>query len=154
MSGWPFDQDPSFHWNAQSIFATPSQGEVDPNGKSPGEPGAKLDFGKSPVWQGVIDYFPRALEAVASLSDYGANKYAWKGWESVPDGVNRYRNAAGRHMTKEAKEGPWDSEAMNDPKSPAHIRHLTQQVWNLMAALELVLREEEKLRKAQQTPSK
>ncbi len=109
--------------------------ETDPNGKSAHEPGAKLDSGKSPVFQGILDYFPRALKEVANVSAAGAAKYAWKGWESVPDGINRYRNAAGRHILDESIQG------IRDPEG---FRHLAQQAWNVLAALELTLREEEK----------
>lgn len=114
--------------------------ESDPNGFSSKQPGAKLDAGKAPVFQGVLSYFPRALIALSSLSGYGANKYAWKGWESVPDGENRYANAAGRHLLKEAIEGEWDLDAANDPKFPGDILHATQVAWNDMARLELMLR--------------
>lgn len=118
--------------------------EKDPHGKSAGEPGAKLDAGKSPVWQGAFEYFPRALMAVADVSAYGANKYSWKGWEKVTDGINRYRNAAGRHIAKEGIEGPFDLEILNHPEYPAKVRHLAQVAWNALAALELTLRAEER----------
>ena len=97
--------------------------------------GVKFDEGKSPVWQGLLDYFPLACKAVANVSAAGAAKYAWKGWESVPDGINRYRNALGRHIVDEASQGTYD---------PEGFRHLAQQAWNALAALELTLREEEK----------
>lgn len=108
--------------------------EKDPLGKSAHEPGAKLDDGKSPVFQGLLDYFPRACLAVASVSAAGAAKYAWKGWETVPDGVNRYSNARDRHVVNEAIEGKFD---------PDGFRHKAQIAWNALAALELDLRSEE-----------
>lgn len=113
--------------------------ETDPYGKSSKEPGSKLDAGKSPVWQGLLDYFPRACAAIADLSQAGADKYSWKGWESVPEGINRYRNAGVRHILAEAVEGPFDSE-LTERGYP--ILHLTQVVWNHMAALELYLKED------------
>lgn len=121
--------------------------EKDPNGLSPNTPGAKLDAGKAPVWQGAIAYFPRAFVKLAELSAYGANKYAWKGWEKVSDGVNRYSNALARHAVKETIEGAWDKEIENDPKFPACVLHATQVAWNAMARLELILREQEKPKK-------
>lgn len=114
--------------------------EHDPHGKKKFEPGAKLDAGKAPVWQGLFDYFPRACMSVADLSAYGASKYSWKGWEKVPDGENRYGNAVGRHILKEAIEGLYDLDAANDPDYPATVLHATQQAWNAMARLELMLR--------------
>lgn len=118
--------------------------ETDPLGKDAKAPGSKLDAGKPAVWQGFMDYFPRAMLEVAALSTYGSTKYTWKGWETVPDGQNRYKNAAGRHNLKIATEGRWDLDARNDPKHPAKILHQTQVVWNELAALELLLRAMEK----------
>lgn len=114
--------------------------EKDPQGRTQHEPGAKLDEGKAPIWQGVIAYFPRAVTEVARLSAYGANKYSWKGWETVPNGVNRYADALGRHATKEAIEGQYDLEIRNDPTYPAEVLHATQVAWNALARLELILR--------------
>jgi hypothetical protein len=113
--------------------------ERDPNGVPPHQPGAKLDDGKSPVMRGAIQYFPRALAAVADISQYGATKYTWKGWESVPDGVNRYSDALGRHLVLEACEGPIDPET--------GMLHAAQVAWNALARLELMLRsgEDEKV---------
>lgn len=118
--------------------------EVDPNGLRANELGAKLDAGKSPVLRGVLQYFPRAILAKGLLSAYGSTKYAWRGWETVPDGINRYGNAVGRHLVKEAIEGMWDLEVMNDPKFPANVLHATAVAWNADARLELMLREMEK----------
>jgi Domain of unknown function (DUF5664) len=106
-------------------------GEIDPNGKSLKEPGAKADAGKSAVYQGLFDYFPQACMAVADVSTAGASKYSWKGWEKVPDGENRYRNAVGRHILKRSIEGEYD---------PEGFMHDAQIAWNALAVLELVLR--------------
>lgn len=107
--------------------------EFDPNGKSSKEPGSKLDAGKSPVYQGCFQYFPLALEAVARVSEKGAKKYSWKGWETVPDGINRYSNALGRHISKETFE-------YLDPDTEEP--HAAQIAWNALARLELILREQ------------
>jgi hypothetical protein len=109
--------------------------EKDPNGRNPHTPGAKLDDGKSPVFQGLIDYFPRACMEVAKVSEFGAIKYTWKGYESVPDGVNRYQNALGRHLMYEAIEGPITKDS--------GLLHKAHVAWNALAALELYLRENE-----------
>lgn len=110
--------------------------ESDPNGKQPNEPGSKLDAGKSPIWRGLLDYFPRSCSAIADVSLVGANKYTWKGWESVPDGYARYSDALVRHITAEAIEGEVDSDTGK--------LHAAQAAWNAMARLELLLREKEK----------
>jgi hypothetical protein len=109
--------------------------EQDPTGRDPHTPGAKLDSGKPPIVQGVIQYFPRALNAVAVVSKKGADKYCWKGWENVPDGITRYRDAMGRHILEESIEGP------HDIKGGTQVLHAAQAAWNALAVLELMLRE-------------
>jgi hypothetical protein len=109
--------------------------ELDPNGKNPHEMGAKLDEGKAPILQGVLQYFPRALSAVSWVSLVGSKKYAWKGWEQVPDGINRYGDALGRHILAETTEGPVDNDTQ--------CLHAAQVAWNALARLELMLRDEE-----------
>jgi hypothetical protein len=106
--------------------------EADPTGRQPHEPGAKLDAGKPPVLRGVIQYFPRALCEVSKVSEYGAIKYAWKGWESVPDGVDRYGDAMARHIVGESIHGAIDPET--------DLLHAAQVAWNALARLELMLR--------------
>lgn len=118
--------------------------ESDPNGLAANQPGAKLDGTKSPVLQGVIQYFPRSVIAVGNLSKNGATKYTWKGWEKVEGGISRYGDALARHLVAEAIEGPWDLTAMNDPVHPYNVLHSTAQAWNAMARNELMLREGEK----------
>ena len=108
--------------------------ETDPTGKGKHEPGAKLDAGKAPISQGVLQYFPAALKQVALLSQYGAEKYTWKGWESVPDGINRYSDAMGRHLLDEEKSF-WD-----DEEGGSGLLHATAVAWNALARLELILR--------------
>lgn len=110
--------------------------EADPTGRAAGEPGAKLDAGKIPVMRGAISYFPRALIAVAGVSDFGARKYVWKGWETVPDGVARYSDAMGRHLVAEEIEGPIDAST--------GLAHAAQVAWNALARLELMLRDQER----------
>jgi len=105
--------------------------ERDPHGKSSKEPGAKLDAGKPPLYRGMLDYFPLALSAVAQVSAVGAEKYDWKGWESVPDGVNRYSDALLRHLAKESFE-------LYDVDTGQ--LHAAQVAWNALARLELLIR--------------
>lgn len=107
--------------------------EKDPNGIAAKTPGAKLDAGKSPVLQGLLDYFPRACLEVARVSEIGAKKYSWKGWEKVLDGPIRYGNALVRHIIAEGIEGPYDKDT--------GLLHASQEAWNALARLELILRE-------------
>jgi hypothetical protein len=113
--------------------------ETDPNGKSNKEPGAKLDAGKSPVFRGLIDYFPRACARVAIVSDKGARKYSWKGWETVPDGILRYSDALVRHLLAEGRGELIDNDT--------GCLHAEQVAWNALARLELILREQENNKK-------
>ena len=113
--------------------------EKDPNGLDSHTKGAKLDAGKPAVWRGLFDYFPRACSAIAEVSTIGAKKYAWKGWEVVPDGFARYSDAMVRHILAESIEGLFD----NGPKGIGTL-HAAQVAWNAMARLELLLREQEK----------
>lgn len=107
--------------------------EADPTGRAPHQPGAKLDAGKAPLLRGAIEYFPRALLAVAEVSAFGASKYTWRGWETVPDGVDRYGDAMARHLAKERIDGP------NDPDSG--LLHAAHAAWGALARLELILRD-------------
>lgn len=136
--------DIAYGWTAPLVYDTVIEAgshiaiEKDPNGKRADEPGSKLDAGKSCVWRGLFDYFPRACLAVSDVSTVGAKKYTWKGWEKVEDGINRYGDAQARHMLAEGIEGPWD----NGPKGTGCL-HAAQTAWNAMARLELILREME-----------
>lgn len=124
----------------EDLRTFPKKVEADPSGKDQHEKGSKLDAGKAPIYQGVMKYFPRAIMAIANVSGLGARKYTWDGWESVPEGEDRYGNARERHIVKERIEGLWDSDAANDPKHPADLLHAAQVAWNALAHLELKLR--------------
>jgi hypothetical protein len=106
--------------------------ETDPNGIGRNQPGAKLDAGKVPVLRGALQYFPRAIKELAKISEVGSKKYSWKGWEKVPDGINRYGDALARHLLAEEIEGPIDADTQ--------CLHAAQVAWNAMARLELILR--------------
>lgn len=103
----------------------------DPLGKDPHEPGAKLDAGKNRVGLMVSD-FPRALEAVAEVATYGANKYTEHGWVSVPNGIDRYTDAMHRHLLAEARGEKFDAES--------GLEHAAMAAWNALARLELLRR--------------
>lgn len=95
----------------------------------------KYDGGKAPIFRGAIDYFPRAISAVAGVSAFGASKYAWKGWEGVPDGYNRYSDAMVRHLIYEGQ-----GEVLDPDSGLLHAAHCA---WGALARLELLLRERE-----------
>ncbi len=108
-------------------------GERDPNGIDPKSGGAKLDAGKPCLWRGAVDYFPGALRAVATVSTFGATKYSWKGWSTVPEGFERYSDAMVRHLVAESAESPWDNDS--------GILHAAHVAWGALARLEFLLRE-------------
>ena len=109
--------------------------EKDPNGKSAHEPGAKLVAGKDAAFRGLLAYFTRACRSVAAVSTFGATKYAWKGWESVPDGFERYSDALARHLTREGL-----GESTDKDSGILHAAHIA---WNALARLELMLKEKQ-----------
>jgi hypothetical protein len=106
--------------------------ETDPNGKTAKEPGSKLDSGKACAFRGLVDYFPRALDAVATVSTFGASKYTWGGWKTVPEGYERYSDALMRHWLEECKGEPVDKDS--------NLTHQAHIAWNALARLELLLK--------------
>ena len=98
------------------------------------KPGAKDDAAKRPVGL-VFESFPRALLAVAKVAGDGAKKYTRGGWQTVPDGIERYSDAEGRHLLKRFIDGDADLESGS--------LHLAHSAWNSLAILELTLREKE-----------
>lgn len=102
-----------------------------------GKGAIKYDGGKSPIYRGALSYFPRAIGAVASVSAFGASKYAWKGWEGVPNGFERYSDALVRHLTYEGQ-----GEVLDPDSGLLHAAHVC---WNSNARLEILLKEIEAL---------
>lgn len=109
--------------------------ETEPNGKSAKEPGSKLDGGKPQVLRFVLSYFPRACQAVAEVSAFGAIKYTEGGWRTVPDGIRRYSEALQRHLYKPVIEGPADPET--------GLLHAAHAAWNALAVLEKMIEDQE-----------
>lgn len=117
--------------------AVPARGEEFTNDdpEKVGTGAIKYDGGKPCVYRGVVQYFPRATKAVAEISTFGANKYAWNGWEGVEDGIARYSDAMMRHFLYEA---------MGEEVDPdSNLLHAAHAAWGAMARLELILREKE-----------
>lgn len=106
----------------------------DPHGIDQHQPGAKLDALK-PRPALVLGGFSRALMAVTHVGTYGAIKYTPRGWEAVPDGVERYSEAMMRHWLAEQQGIETDAES--------NMLHAAHTAWNALARLELMLREME-----------
>lgn len=100
----------------------------------PHTPGAKLDAGK-PRLALVLGDFARALRAVSEVGTLGAVKYSDRGWLQVPDAQARYADAALRHLFAYFAGELYDPE-LGTP-------HLANAAWDLLAVLELTLRERE-----------
>jgi hypothetical protein len=83
----------------------------------------------------MISGFSRALNAVAAVTTKGAEKYTPNGWAEVADGKDRYLEAFGRHMIELGQGENVDPDT--------GCMHKAQMVWNLLASLELELRQAE-----------
>jgi len=94
----------------------------------------KDDTGKSPIYRGVLSYFPNAIRGVALVSEFGAKKYAWNGWLHVPDGYNRYSDGMVRHTTQRA-----EGQILDDESGLPHDWHIA---WGALARAELAFRAE------------
>lgn len=94
-------------------------------------PGAKLDQGK--VRAGILLQFGGALNAVAEVCTYGAEKYSRGGWQHVDNGEERYTDAMMRHFLAEERE-------IADEESG--LRHAAHAAWNALARLEFMLKED------------
>ena len=105
--------------------------ESDPYNKSSHEPGCKLDEGK--VLGGLLLDFAHALELVAEVGTHGAEKYSRGGWVAVPDGEQRYLDAAIRHLLKLGKGEQDDADS--------GLPHLAHIAWNFLAVLDLQQRD-------------
>jgi len=110
--------------------------ERDPLGTDPHTPGAKLDAGKPMVWL-CLAGFSNALAAVADVTTKGATKYTPNGWMTVPEGQARYMEAFGRHMLALGAGELRDRDT--------GCLHKAQMIWNLLASLELELRQADSL---------
>jgi hypothetical protein len=95
------------------------------------EAGVKYDYGKPRV-DLVLGHFPLALMAVSEVGTFGAAKYTDNGWETVENGLDRYRDASMRHYLMYSAGEEYDEESK--------LLHAAHEAWNKLAALELYLR--------------
>jgi len=101
--------------------------ESDPAGIDQHQPGAKLDAGKTLA--GVLLDFGNALERVARVGTFGAEKYTRGGWQSVKDGPQRYEDALMRHLLELR-----NLEGIDHQTGMPHLWHAA---WNILAIIEL-----------------
>lgn len=100
---------------------------------TPQHPGAVKHDGEKVDLTYLVEYFPRALEAVCWVAEYGSRKYSRGGWLCVKDGLARYTKALLRHFWSDRADITYDAES-----GMAHAAH---RAWNDLAALELALRD-------------
>lgn len=133
------DNGGGFQLNADDTHRTETFGpiEFDPTGRDAHASGAKLDAGKvRPAL--VLGQFARALWAVSSVGTYGAVKYTENGWINVPNGIDRYDDAKLRHWLKDKMGESTDSDTL--------LAHAAHEAWNALARLDLLIREQEKVK--------
>lgn len=122
------------------IVSMGTRGEQDPSGRQLNSPGAKGDAGKLQAWL-FMSGFSKALREVAKVTTKGAEKYTRGGWETVENGKERYMEAFGRHLLDLGEGQVFD----NGPNGLGpDIYHKASLIWNLLASLELELREMKK----------
>ena len=88
--------------------------------------GVKHDDGK--VMGQLLGDFSRALTGVAQVGTFGAKKYTRGGWQTVPNGEQRYYDALWRHLLL-ANQEELDAESK--------LPHLEPAAWNILALIEL-----------------
>lgn len=100
----------------------------------------KEKYSKPNPYRGVLYRFPRAILAVAEISEHGTMKHEVPlddvSYRDLPDGAMLYREAGCRHMLKEAIEGPIDPDF--------NKLHAAHEAWDALARLEIILIEKEK----------
>ena len=118
---------------AGSIQAAVRQYGVD-NPPLPAATAAK--YSKVQVYKGVVMLFPRALQAVAMVSEYGAKKHekpmGVNSFLDVPYADTVYLESEMRHLIEGILEGPINSE-------DGSMLHKAQKAWNALADLEVSL---------------
>lgn len=82
--------------------------------------GKKHDAGKTRMELLTLGV-PRALEGIAKVLTFGAQKYEAHSWREVEDGINRYIAANGRHWLEIGKHG---LDARDNETGLLHIDHI------------------------------
>lgn len=105
---------------------------------------------KPQLYRGFVARFPRAIEAVARVSEFGAIKHEVEmgdmSYLYTPGAEVLYLEAELRHMVAEATEGMMDPESL--------MLHKAHKAWNAMADLEKaiqILSAEAKAREYEET---
>lgn len=113
---------------------TKQRRESDPSGGSLNQPGKKADQGKDLPWLFQAG-FANALAEVVKVTTLGARKYTPNGWATVDNGSERYMEGFARHTSYLAQ-----GEVFDNGPGGIGTYHKAQMIWNLLASLELDLR--------------
>lgn len=95
------------------------------------ELGMKYDSGKL-LANILFEDFGNALTGVMEISTFGAKKYARNSWKTVPDALQRYKDAMVRHQLAMGRGEVYDDES--------HLLHAAHFAWNALATLELLIK--------------
>lgn len=96
-----------------------------------GSTGMKYDGGKL-LANILFEDFGNALTGVMEISTFGAKKYARNSWKTVPDALQRYKDAMVRHQLAMGRGEVYDDES--------HMLHAAHFAWNALATLELLIK--------------
>lgn len=73
------------------------------------------------------------LKHVVKVYTFGAEKYSDNSWQNLPDGFQRYKAAALRHLTAHEEGEIFDKES--------GLHHMAHFAWNALAMLYFTLKE-------------
>ena len=91
--------------------------------------GTKLDQGKlKPTL--LLDDMALAIQEILKVLQFGTEKYSEGNWLKVPNGIDRYRNAADRHRL-----------AVDELDDESGMMHLAHEATSILMLLELKLKE-------------
>lgn len=96
-------------------------------------------FAGYPASEHALQWMSReAFDEIAVVAEHGARKYTLHGWQSVPNGVSRYLDAAARHY--------WAALNGEEIDPDFGCRHIAHARWNVLAAAYLEARQESERR--------
>ena len=87
--------------------------------------------------------FSNAIRLVQATMEYGAQKYEAHSWQNVPNGMERYNRAGGRHRQdrlRDWKEMGLEGSALGSTDKESGLPHIAHEIFNLMALTELALK--------------
>lgn len=79
--------------------------------QEPRPTGKKYDNGKPPLTRLFSKFLLPAATSVVRVMEFGAQKYGWDNWFGLEDGVERYLNAATRHIAEHISGNVIDKES-------------------------------------------